>query len=165
MFNKGEYVVYGSKGICLINDITTLSMDGIDNDRLYYILAPCDKKHSVVYVPVDSQKCVMREVITKSEANDLISAIGDIEEIHIDNDKLREAKYKECLSSCECREWIRIIKTLYARTQARLKEGKKITATDERYYKLAEEYLYSELSLALSLPKDEIEDCIASHIS
>ncbi|MBO4377196.1 MAG: CarD family transcriptional regulator [Lachnospiraceae bacterium] len=160
MFNKGAFIVYGSKGICKVNDVTTLTMDGIDKDRLYYVLMPCDKKQSTVYVPVDSNKTVMREVITKDEADSLISDIPYIEEIWVDNDKAREAKYKECLSSCECREWVRIIKTLYTRKEKRIKEGKKVTATDERYFKMAEDYLYSELSIALSIPKNEIEGYI-----
>ena len=164
MFNKKDFIVYGNKGICKVNDVTTLAMDGIDKNRLYYVLLPSDKKQSIVYVPVDSTKTVMREVMTKDEADHLISDIPSIEEIWVDNDKAREAKYKECLSSCESREWVRIIKTLYTRKQDRIREGKKVTATDERYFKMAEDYLYSELSLALSIPKDEIEGYIQSHI-
>lgn len=34
--------------------------------------------------------------------------------------------------------------------------GKKNTATDERYFKLAEEYLYSELAFALDKNKNEM---------
>lgn len=164
MFNKGEYIVYGSKGICLICDVTTLSMDGIDKERLYYMLTPQDKKLSTVYVPVDSNKTVSRRVMTKEEAEQLVSDISSIEEIWLDNDKLREAKYKECINSCESREWVRIIKTLETRMQNRIKQGKKVTATDERFLKTAENYLFTELSIALSISKDEVREYISSHI-
>jgi len=164
MFGKGEYVVYGSKGIFRVNDVTTLQLDGIDKDRLYYVLAPVGGKQGTVYVPVDSNKTIMRCVISKDEADKLISEIPSIELIWVDNDKLRENKYKECINSCECREWVRIIKTLSARMKDRIREGKKVTATDERYYKMAEEYLYSELAIALSMPRNDIEEAIFSRI-
>lgn len=73
MFNKGDFIVYGNKGICKVNDVTTLAMDGIDKNRLYYVLLPSDKK-SIVYVPVDSTKTVMREVMTKDEIEGYIQS-------------------------------------------------------------------------------------------
>ena len=69
-------------------------------------------------------------------------------------------KYKECIRSCECRELIRIIKTIYIRKKERLSQGKKVTAVDERYLRLAEENLYSELSLLLGIPKNRMEHYI-----
>lgn len=41
---------------------------------------------------------------------------------------------------------------------SRLKQGKKITATDERYLRMAEGNLYSELSIALGIPESGMED-------
>ena len=83
----------------------------------------------------------------------------------MENDKLREEKYKECMRTCECQDWVRIIKTLYARMQKRLAQGKKVTATDERYFRMAEDNLYSELAMALEVPKDEMENYIAAHMA
>ena len=44
MFEKGDFVVYGRDGICQVSDITTLEMDGVPKDKLYYILSPCKDK-------------------------------------------------------------------------------------------------------------------------
>ena len=38
MFEKGEYIIYGRSGICKIEDITHLSISGIDQQKLYYVL-------------------------------------------------------------------------------------------------------------------------------
>ena len=162
MFKKDEYIIYGNKGICKIQEITTLNMDGAVKDRLYYVLAPNNQKDSKIFVPVDSNKTIMRRLISKSEADELIEKIPEIQEIWVENDKLREEKYKECMRTCECQEWVRIIKTLYVRMQKRLAQGKKVTATDERYFRMAEENLYSELSIALGIPKDEMEQYIST---
>ena len=66
--------------------------------------------------------------------------------------------------TCEPVEWVKIIKTLYKRTRDRISQGKKITATDERYLKLAEDSLYSELGFALGRDKEEMPDYIKRRI-
>ena len=48
---------------------------------------------------------------------------------------------------------------------SRLKQGKKITATDERYLRMAEGNLYSELSIALGIPESGMEDYIMNQIN
>ena len=94
----------------------------------------------------------------------MIDEIPSIEQIGIVEEKLREQRYKEYIRSCECRNWIRIMKTLYHRKQERVLQGKKVTATDERYFKMAEDNLYTEFSISLDLPKQEIESYIAAKI-
>lgn len=163
MFAKGEMVVYGRNGICRIMDITTMKMEGVPDDRLYYIVVPV-KEGGRIYTPVDNQKIVMRKVLSREEALALIDEIPRIEALWTVNDKLREAAYKDCIKSCDCREWVKIIKTMYLRNQERALQGKRITATDEKYLRLAEESLFAELSLSLAIPKGEIEDFIINRI-
>lgn len=165
MFEKGDFIVYGNNGVCEVKDITTVNMKGVPRDRLYYILSPRHHKDSKIFTPVDSEKTVMRAVLTKEEANELINGIPTIEELWVSNDKLREEKYKETMRSCECRDWIKIIKTLYLRKQERIAQGKKTTAMDEKYLRMAEENLYSELSLALEIPKEEMEEYITKRMA
>ena len=69
MFGKGEYVVAGNKGVCLVDDITTLNISGIDKEREYYILKPVYVTGSTVYMPVDTAQDSMRKVLTKKEAD------------------------------------------------------------------------------------------------
>ena len=40
MYKKGEYVIYGSSGVCQIGDITTLNFDNVPKNRKYYVLYP-----------------------------------------------------------------------------------------------------------------------------
>ena len=40
MYSVGQYVVCGNKGVCTIEDITTLDISGVDKAKLYYILKP-----------------------------------------------------------------------------------------------------------------------------
>lgn len=164
MFEKGEYIIYGTSGVCRIEDITTMNMASVPKDKLFYVLSPSSQKGGRIFTPVDSQKTIMRRVLSKEEAAELIDEIPRIEELWITNEKQREEKYKECMRSGDCREWIKIIKTLYLRKLERTAQGKKITATDERYLKMAEDYLYSELEIPLGIPKNEMEDYITQKL-
>lgn len=53
MFRKGDYIVYGSTGVCEVLDVTTMQMDGIPDDKLYYVLRPYQKKESEIFTPVE----------------------------------------------------------------------------------------------------------------
>ena len=109
MFKIGEYVVHGRNGVCKIDDITKLEISGADKDKLYYVLVPMKSEQSKVFYPVDNNRVTMRSVISKDQAEDIVNEIKSIEPLWINNERLREAKYKEAISSCDCVEWIRII--------------------------------------------------------
>lgn len=157
MFEVGEYVVCGNKGVCVVEKITTLDIAGVDKEREYYILKPKYQMGSTVYVPVDSSKESMRRVIRREEAQKLIDAIPDVPLLAITNEKLSEQIYRECLKSGNCKEWVRILKTIWRRKQERQQAGRKVTAVDAKYFHMAEESLYGELAVALDLNRDEVE--------
>lgn len=157
MFKVGEYVVYGMNGVCRVEDVSPMSLSGVDSDRLYYTLLPLYTKGSRVYTPVDNKKVVMRRVITKAEVGALIDGWKETVFIEAENDKNREAAYKEALRSCDCKEWIRIIHTATRRKQERLAQGKKMSACDERYLKLAQDSLFGEFAVSLEIEKSEVE--------
>lgn len=164
MFKAGDYVVYGHNGICQVVGVTTMDMPGISKERLYYVLCPEGQKEGKIFTPVDSEKMVLRKVMKKEEAEALIAEMPMIETLEVTDEKRREEQYKECIKSCECRELIRIIKTIYLRKQERLSQGKKVTSVDERYLKMAEDNLYAELSMLLGVPKSKMVDYINSKL-
>lgn len=164
MFEVGEYIVYGVKGVCRVEDITHIDISGADKNRLYYVLTPIGESTGKIYAPTDNQKVMMRRIISKEEADRLIDELPQIELLWVPDDKQREAKYKEALNTCDYRAWVSIVKTLYLRKQERVAQGKKITALDERYMRTAENELYSELSLTLGIPKAEMENYIRERL-
>ena len=40
MFEKGEYIVYGTTGVCQVMDITTMKQKEALQTKLYYVLEP-----------------------------------------------------------------------------------------------------------------------------
>lgn len=165
MFEKGDYIVHGSNGVCQVEGVTNLDMPGVDKNRLYYVLSPVNSKGSRMYSPIDNSKVVVRKILSKDEAMDLIDDIPNIEQFVIENDKQRETRYKEAIRTCDCRELIRIIKTLYNHRQERFAEGKKSTTIDEKYFHMAEDNLYSELAISMGREKSGIEEFIAERMA
>ena len=152
MFNKGEYIVYGTTGVCRVRDITAMSTDGSGKEKLYYVLEPVGVSGSRIMTPVEGNKSILRPILSRDEAYRLIDGIQDVDQLWITDDKQRVSKYKEALKTCDCREWIGIIKTLHFRKKDRLARGKRLTEVDERYLKKAKENLYRELSIPLEIP-------------
>ncbi len=163
MFQINEYVIHMTGGICQVRDIAPLDISGADKDRKYYFLAPIKAQGSKVFVPVDNDSA-MRKIVTESEALKLIEDFPTIDEAVIENDKLRETKYKEVIKSCDLSALVSIIKNLHTRRLKRLEEGKKNTATDDKYIKIAEENLFSELAFVLKKDKDEMKEYFFSVI-
>lgn len=161
MFQIDDYVIHITSGICQVTKIAPLEISGADRNRDYYYLVPLNSKGSKVFVPVDNDSAI-RSVITSDEAQKLISDIPSIEELIIDNEKLREARYKEVIKSCDLRDLVGVIKNLSVRRMKRLEEGKKSTATDDKYFKIAEENLFSELAFALGKEKAELKEIVST---
>ena len=153
MYEKGQYIVYGIRGVCQVADIITIDHPVGPKGRLYYELHPYNQKDGKIVTPVDSEKTITRLLLTRPEAEALIQEIPQIKEMTVANDKQREERYKEALKTCDCRVWVSMIKALYPRKQDRIEHKKKVTDLDERYFRMAEDYLNSELSLALDIYK------------
>lgn len=160
MFKKDELIMCGGHGVCRVVNVTGNPIDRLDKVRKYYVLEPVFEKGSTVYTPVDNDKVIMRKIMNKQEAEELVGRITSIETVWIQEEKSREQLYKEAIRTYDCHSLVQIIKTLHLRKQSRLQEGKKVLSSDEQYLRKAEELLYSEMSLALSIPKEEVETYI-----
>ncbi len=165
MYSIGDYVVYGTRGVCQVTDIGPVGIESMDLTRDYYNLQPVYSTSNNIFCPVDNTKVIIRPILSEAEANALIDSIPELESIEVIIDKQREATYKECFATCDCKELIRIIKTIYYRRIERMNEGKKITALDERYFKLAEDNLYGELALSLGATRQEISSRISAQLA
>ena len=154
--------MYGNTGVCKIEDIGPLSIGS--SDKEYYTLVPAYGRNSKLYTAVDSDKVVIRPIMTKQESDALINEMEEIDALRIGDEKRREEIYKETMRTCDCKEWVRIIKTLYSRKMDRLSRGKKVTSSDERYLQMAEENLFGELAFSLQMPKEKVGEFIGEKI-
>lgn len=162
MFEKGNFVVNANNGICEISDIVTMNMSGVEKE--YYVLVPIEEKTAKIFLPVDTAEKRIRPAMKKEDAWKLIKEIKAVDGVLVENEKEREKIYKEAINSRDPKRLISIMKTLYIRRKKRLEEGKKYTAVDDRYFKLAENHLHSELAFALGVQKTEVGQIIEANI-
>lgn len=160
MFEIGDYVVNATNGICRISEIVELDMSGDKTLKSYFLLRPIEEEHDRVYIPVDNADKRIRKVITVDEAQAVIDRIPEQEALVITSEKERETRYKEAVRSCEPDMVVSLLKCLHSRNEERTKAGKKSTAVDERYWKMAENNLNAELAFVLEKDKQEIKEII-----
>ena len=137
-----------------------------DNNRKILLTKkiPVEESTAKVFLPVDIAEKRIRPAMNSDDAWRLIKEIKAVDETLVENEKEREKLYKEAINSRDPKQLISIMKTLYIRRQKRLEEGKKTTAVDERYFKLAENQLYSELAFALGVEKSELNEIIEQNV-
>ncbi len=102
----------------------------------------------------------MRRILSREEAQELIDSIGSIEGLGVTDERQREQNYRAAVNSCDCVQWVRIIRTLTVRNKERLARGKKVTAMDKKYCKLAEDNLYPELAESLGMQVKAVKDYV-----
>lgn len=154
VFQINDYVVKVNKGVCRIEDIVSMKLTG--EEKEYYLLVPIDDSTAKLYMPVDGVGDNVRHAMTEEEADAFLEEIPNVKMAFIESDKVREQEYKAALKSGDAGELLSIIKNIYVRNRERSLQGKKNTAIDERYCKMAENMLYSELGHALKKSRDEI---------
>lgn len=167
MFNVGDFIIYGSNGVCKITHVGPIEdkrIPSASKDRLYYTMVPCYIRDSEICTPVDNERVVMRKVMSKGEAEEFIDSISDIEELEISEEKKREIEYRQAVLSCEPVILVGLIKTIHTRMEDRIAEGKKVTSSDSKYYHIAEESLCGELAISLDMEKDDVKDFVMKKV-
>ena len=67
MFNKGDFVLNATNGICEIIDIVEMDMLGNSQVKKYFFLVPVNEKTAKVYIPVDNADARIRGIISKEQ--------------------------------------------------------------------------------------------------
>ena len=165
MFEKGTCIVYGTTGVCRVEEIGPIKgISGSDPGKVYYKLKSV-RSGGTIYIPVDS-KVFMRRVMTKQEADDLIHQMPSIsEEVCNSRDqRILNEHYKASLRMHSCEELVRLIKSVYVKNRRLIKSGKKVGKTDLEYRKKAENLLYDELSVSLEVPFEQVKRYVENQV-
>ena len=165
MYQKGEYVIYGNNGICRVEEIgVPVGTPMAHSGKEYYTLTPVFGSGNI-YAPLDT-KVFMRPILTKEQAEQLIEQIPDIREESFEGKDVRELseKYKSCLDTHQCKDLIKLIKTVYLKEKAVVESGKKLAKTEQEFAKLAKELLHREFSIVLEMPYEKVEAYIIEKV-
>ena len=140
MFQSGTYVVYGCKGVHKILGTTHLNLEGIPKDREYYVMQAVKKPAGAVYAPVEAGKTNMRSVMTREQAEIFLHTSEQIHALCCKTPKQREENCREGIKSCS-------------------------PLLDLHFMEQAEDILYEELAISLSISRVEVEEKIRAYAS
>ena len=163
MFQPGEVIVYGTSGVCRVEEITRLP--GGDRKRMYYKLKPL-WQDGVIYAPLDSEKIPMRPVISRQEAEDLIERMPGIQAAVCRGTTVQALaqQYQSAVRDGGHQALIEMMKSIYLKRGQAEAKNRRLGIVDERYMKQAERMLYGELATALEIPYDEVGNYIAARL-
>ncbi len=171
MFQTGDIIVYRHH-VCEIAGIRKNYFEDKDYVELHALFENSLK----LFVPkTDAKPPTLRATMTKKEALDLIDSIAYADPINekdvtqgpatatIVEKRMRE-EYDKLLKTFTPEDLVPIIKSVYARTEHRMDTGRRITATDKRYFNLAENLLCNELSISLGIDRDNVRDYLIERV-
>lgn len=161
-FKKGNYVVYGTSGICVVEDITLMSFATGMEKSVYYILKPKSNSGSTVYVPADNEALMskLRNLMTKDEIDSLLMGMRDKEFQWETDRRFRTENFHEILAQGVTQELLLMIRCLYIRKNELAETGKKLPVTDVNTLKAAEKLVEEEFSYVLGIKKENVAEYI-----
>ena len=165
MFEINDKVLYGTDGVCVVEDIAQRTFGGVA--ETYYVLKPYSKSLSSIMIPVSNEHLVsrIRKLLTRDEVLSLIDRITDENGIEwIDDQKKRREEYRAIVMRGVREELVGMINVIYEHGEKQKEIGKKIHAQDERILSDAERILYDEFSVVLGIARDEVLDYIKSRV-
>ncbi|MDO4544559.1 MAG: CarD family transcriptional regulator [Bacillota bacterium] len=157
-FEKGSYVVYGTNGICTVEDVKLMSFASGMEKNMYYILKPLSNPSSTIFVPVKNEELMskMRDPMTKEEIDRLLMEMRDKEFEWEDDRRFRAESFHDILTRGVHQEMMMMIRCIYMRKQELSEEGRKLAATDTNTLKAAEKLVEEEFAHVLGIKPEEV---------
>ena len=164
MFKVNDVVVYGTEGVCKIADIEEREFMG--EKREYFVLKPVVNSNSTYFAPIDNKKVLakMHKPLSKDEIDKLIDSMPSQNANWIANDNERKERYRSIISEGDRIELIKVIKAIFFEKKAREANKKRLTASDERFLKEAEQILHGEFKYVLNLNEEDLIAYISNRI-
>ena len=164
--SKGQYVVYGTNGICLVEDISEMAFPTGSEQKPYLILRPLSDRGSTIYIPHDNELLLsrMRPLLTKKEASALLN--GDCAKSFLWNEdrKQRILAFKACLSENDLAALLPMIRCICQKRDQLSEKNKKLSTADRELLSVAVKTVCDELSFVLGDTHESIAEALQSHL-
>ena len=153
MFSVGQNVLYGTNGVCVVDDITEKKIGKVSME--YYVLKPLATDSSTLFVPTHNEELVkrIRDILNKDSIDSILANLPDIGEWN-ENKQERSDDFKSIIVDGDCVELIRMIRLIHAHSNDLAENGRHLHMSDERFLKEAEKMVSEEISLVLDVDRD-----------
>lgn len=157
-YQKGDYVRYGTDGVCIVADIEAMVSADRRSVKNYYVLRPVTDQGTKVFVPMDNPTLLgkMHAILTREEVDNAItqSALTPLEWIA---DRSRRAEsFREILKASEPLPLLQLCCCIHNRRRQLLAEGKRLSSSDEAILKQAERLVEGEFAFSLDIRRQDV---------
>ena len=161
MFKINDSVIHCREGLSTI--IAINNMNGKD----YFLVSVKRNSGETIYVPVETAESIIRPLMDKKAADELLKYIKKIKKEFNSNTKQRRDAYKKKLSSGDVKEIAYLYRQLYFYEAMGGEENSeiKLGPVDIDMLSYAENMLMDELSLTYGVKRGEIKAFIEKRIS
>ena len=154
MFKINDYVIYGSNGVCRVENIEKVSLR--NKELEYYILSPIFNIKMTIKIPVNNVSTAIRELMSKNQISDLIKNIQKNETFEFEDTRRRSEEYKSIIKTGNTEDIIKVINSIKMEKGEKESLGKKLNKTDEDTMDIAIKKLYQEISIVLGINVEEV---------
>ena len=161
MFKINDSVIHCREGLSTI--IAMNNMNGKD----YFLVSVNRTSGETIYVPVDTASNIIRPLMSKKDADDLLLYIKKLKKDFNSNTKQRRDAYKKKLSSGDVKEIAYLYRQLYFYEKIGGENNTeiKLGPVDIDMLEHAQNMLMDELSLTYSVNRDKVKDYIEGKIA
>ena len=161
MFKINDSVIHCREGLS-----TIVSMNNM-NGKDYFLVSVNRSSGETIYVPVETANNIIRPLMNKKEADELLKYIKKIEKEFNSNTKQRRDAYKKMLSSGKVEEIAYLYRQLYFYEQIGGENNTeiKLGPVDIDMLSYAENMLMDELSITYGVARGEVKDFVQKRIS
>ena len=166
-FQKGEHVVYGSNGVCLVEDVCNFSFSADIPKKPYFILKPKADPNSLIYIPCDNEELIgkVRSVFSKEEIQTLLEGQDHPAADWSDDRKERVLAFRGILAKSDPLELLAMIRCIHLKDRELALINKKLSASDKDMLQNAERFIENEFSFSLGVTTDEVAPYIRQILS
>lgn len=157
-FEVGQYVVYGTNGICMIDSIELVSFAAGSPKEYYYVLRQYKNPSNKYFVPFknEAQLSKLREPMRREDIEDILMGLSDDDVTWISDRRERGDRFRSILHEGVSGRLLSMIICIYEKKRELAKNGKKLSVTDQTTLKSAEKLVEEEFAWALEMDPEDI---------
>lgn len=161
MFKVNDSVIHCREGLSTI--VSMSNMNGKD----YFLVSVNRNSGETIYVPVDTASSIIRPLMDKKAADELLLYIKKIKKEFNTNTKQRRDAYKKMLSSGSVKEIAYLYRQLYFYEKIGGENNTeiKLGPVDIDMLSYAQNMLMDELALSYNVKREEVKDFVEKRIS
>jgi len=158
VFQIGDLVVYGVHGVCRITEIQVQRINRVNME--YFVLEPVSQGTGRFFVPSQNEVALskLRPILSEQEICELLTDDASKQDCWIEDENKRKLRYKELIASGDRSALISMLRVLNLHRTEQMNAGKKFHISDSNFMKDAEKIIFSEFSLVMNIPYEQVAD-------